>query len=124
MATTGNYLTEVFTYERAACVFQTDGDRVRWGEALYGTDGAEQAALDFAGIAVQGIDPVAEGWEMVDFESADEAQRYYDKWVWGWTLVASTGMYQGRDTDMLAHADPEEWGDQMARVFTRTFIGK
>lgn len=103
-------------------VLQLDGERVRWAAAYHGADGADMAAMDFCGLAVQCIDPIEDGWELGDYESLDQAQAEYDQGYM--ELVASTDLYQGRDEDMLVHEDPEDWGEYTARRFVRSFLGE
>lgn len=123
------YITEVHTdHEDGIYLFQLDGrtGRVRWAEEQRGTDGADLAAMDFAGIAVQCLDPVTEGWQMCGFESQDEAQQLYSEKFYPstYTLVASTDLYQGREVDMLVREDPEDWGEYTAKRFVRSFLGE
>ena len=66
----------------------SDGEVV-WSGHYYGDE--DYAAADFAGIAEQGLDPVAEGWESdgldLDGELGD--------------LFASSGWYSGDDISMF-----------------------
>lgn len=72
--------------------------------------------------AVQGIDPVEEGWEYGDLDDLDMAQAVYDQ---GYLeLVASTDLYDGRDAGMLVREDPREWSEYSARHFVRSFLGE
>lgn len=123
MATTGKYTTEVYIDNADGIyVFQLDGGRVRWAAMMRGADGAEEISMCFAGIAVQCMDPVEEGWEYGDFDGLDMAQAEYDQ---GYLeLVASTDLYQGRDADMLVREDPEDWGAFTAQRFVRSFLCK
>lgn len=124
MATMGEYRAEAYVDNgEGVYVFQLDGNRVRWAAAYHGADGADMAAMDFCGLAVQCIDPIEDGWELGDYESLDQAQADYDKWG-GMRLVASTDLYQGREADMLLREDPEDWGEYTAKRFVRSFLGE
>lgn len=61
-----------------------DGGPV-WGGAYYdyvdGHDPAEVAATAYVGLTVQGIDPIAEGWEGVD-DPAGLYDEVTDLWCW------------------------------------------
>ena len=123
MATMGEYRAEAYVDNgEGVYVFQLDGERVRWAAKYQGTDGADLAATDFVGLAVQDIDPVSDGWELGDFESLDQAQADYDQGYM--ELVASTDLYQGREVDMLVRKDPEDWGEYTAQHFVRSFLGE
>lgn len=123
MATMGEYRAEAYVDNAdGVCVFQLDGERVRWAAWYRGTDGADMAAADFVGLAVQCIDPIEDGWELGDYESLDQAQADYDQGYM--ELVASTDLYQGRDADMLVREDPREWPEYTAQQFVRSFLGK
>lgn len=124
MATMSEYRAEAcIDNGEGVYVFQLDGNRVRWAAAYHGADGADLAATDFVGLAVQCIDPIEDGWELGDYESLDQAQADYDKWG-GMRLVASTDLYQGREADMLVREDPEDWGEYTAKRFVRSFLGE
>jgi hypothetical protein len=117
------YITKAYV-DNADCVyvFQLEGERVRYATKWRGTDGADLAATDFIGIAVQDIDPVEDGWELGDYESLQEAQADYDQGCM--ELIASTDLYQGRDADMLVREDAEEWPEYTAHSFVRSFLGE
>ncbi len=123
MATTGKYTTEVcIDNADGIYAFQLDNGQVRWAAMEWGTDGAEEISRCFAGIAVQCMDPVEEGWEYGGFDGLDMAQAEYDQG--NLELVASTDLYQGRDADMLVREDPREWPEYTAQHFVRSFLGK
>jgi hypothetical protein len=79
--------------------FDDDGRQV-WGAHYYmpeydGTTAPERAAEDFAGITVQGIDPVEDGWgygeaDEMPLESSDMG-----------TLIADSDWYNGSYEDMV-----------------------
>lgn len=117
------YITEAYVDNAdGVSVFQLDGERVCWASWWRGTDGAALAAMDFVGIAVNGIDPIEDGWELGDYESLDQAQAGDDQGYM--ELVASTELYQGRDADMLVREDPREWPEYTAQHFVRSFLGE
>lgn len=123
MATMGEYKTEAYIDNaRGVYVFQLDGERVRWATKYYTCDGAEFAAMDFVGIAVQNLDPIKDSWGLGDYESLDQAQADYDQGYM--ELVASTDLYQGRNADMLVRKDPEECPEYTAQHFVRSFLGE
>jgi hypothetical protein len=114
------YITEAYVDNAdGTCVFQLDGERVRWAAWYRGTDGADLAAADFVGIAVQCIDPIEDGWGLGDYESLQEAQADYDQGCM--ELVASSDFYRGRNVDMLTR---EEWPEYTAMSFVRSFLGE
>lgn len=47
-------------------LFAVEGEEPVWGCAYYGDDEVRMAAADMVGIAVQGLDPVHEGWDGMD----------------------------------------------------------
>lgn len=47
-------------------LFAVEGEEPVWGCAYYGDDEVRTAAADMVGIAVQGLDPVREGWDGMD----------------------------------------------------------
>ena len=49
-------------------LFVTEGDAVAWAARYFGDE--DVAAADYCGIVVQGLDPVAEGWEGMPAELA------------------------------------------------------
>jgi hypothetical protein len=91
--------------------------------ALYlGIEGAEMAAEDFAGITVQGIDPVEDGWELGGFDSLEEAQEQYDCESPA-DLIASSTWYEGSDSSMLRYESADECSQPTVGAFTACFIG-
>lgn len=100
----------------------TDGG-IDYAAGYYGTEGAREAAQDFAGITVQGIDPVDAGWELGGFEDLDQARERFDAEMIG-DLVASSELYGGADLDMLTETDPEGCPTLTGRAFVREFVGE
>lgn len=67
-------ITDTEVYEDNAgtlYLFAMAGDKPVWGATYYessadGMTGPEMCAADYVGLVVQGIDPVADGWEGVE----------------------------------------------------------
>lgn len=121
MSTTTEVYTSNADYTK---LYHFDEDGKLDYAALYqGIEGAEMASEDFAGITVQGIDPVEDGWELGGFDSLDEAQEQYDCESPA-DLIASSAWYEGSDSSMLRYESAEEChGDIDAEAFTSHFLG-
>ncbi len=70
-------------------LYAYNGDQVIWSGSYYGDE--DEAAADFAGIAEQGLDPVAEGWESAGLDLDGELG----------DLFANSGWYSGSDASMF-----------------------
>ena len=101
--------------------FSEDG-KLDYAALYQGIEGAEMAAEDFAGITVQGIDPVEDTWELGGFESLEEAQEQYDCESPS-DLIASSAWYEGSDSSMLRYGSAEECSETAAAAFTSSFLG-
>lgn len=127
MATMSDYKTEAYVDNAdGVYLFQLDGERVRWAARYEGLDGADLAAMDFCGLTVQDIDPIADGWDLGGYDSLRQAQDEYDRWFSGAEyqyFVASSDWYEGREADMLEREHPEDWRSATASRFTKSFLG-
>lgn len=101
--------------------FSEDG-KLDYAALYQGIEGAEMAAEDFAGITVQGIDPVEDAWELGGFESLDEAQEQHDCENTS-DLIASSAWYEGSDSSMLRYGSAEECSEPTVSAFTASFLG-
>lgn len=101
--------------------FSEDG-KLDYAALYQGIEGAEMAAEDFAGITVQGIDPVEDAWELGGFESFEEAQEQYDCENPS-DLIASSAWYEGSDSSMLRYGSAEECSEPTVAAFTASFLG-
>lgn len=82
----------------------SDGEVV-WSCHYYGNE--DEAAADFAGIAEQGLDPVAEGWESDDLDLDGELG----------DLFASSDWYSGLDGSMFSVEHSGAAAQRMARLY-------
>lgn len=82
----------------------SDGEVV-WSGAYYGDE--DCAAADFAGIAEQGLDPVAEGWESAGLDLDEELG----------DLFASSEWYSGSDASMFRRDYLGGAAERMARIY-------
>lgn len=89
----------------------TQDGTIDYASTYYGNP--EDCAADFAAIACAGADPVADGWESVDL---DEAEEDYETLA---NLVASTDWYEGADSDMV----DEDQSGYAAKAFVDAFLG-
>lgn len=91
--------------------------------ALYrGIEGAEMVAAELAAITVQCIDPVEDGWELVGFESLEEAQEQCDCESPA-DLIASSAWYEGSYASMLRYDIAEECSQPTVGAFTACLLG-
>lgn len=81
-----------------------DGEVV-WSGHYYGDE--DYAAADFAGIAGQGLDPVAEGWESAGLDLDGELG----------DLFASSEWYSGSDASMFSVEHSGLAAQRMARLY-------
>lgn len=82
----------------------SDGEVV-WSCHYYGNE--DEAAADFAGIAEQGLDPVAEGWESEGLDLDGELG----------DLFASSDRYSGSDASMFSVEQSGAAAQRMARLY-------
>ena len=132
----GNYRVDVYEDDSGVRVYMVNGraDLVYWAASY---EDPEEAAADFAGLTIQCLDPIAEGWEWGGFSSiwdADgircddpdcapqNAQSSYENECG--EMIASSSWYRGKDSDMLRCKDPEEFSDVNASLFAEAFMGK
>lgn len=101
--------------------FDEDG-KLDYAALYQGIEGAEMAAEDFAGITVQGIDPVEDAWELGGFESLEEAQEQHGCENPA-DLIASSTWYEGSDSSMLRYESAEECSQPTVEAFTAAFLG-
>ncbi len=89
-------------------IYHSVDDTVVWSMHYYGNE--EDAAADFVGLAVQKLDPIAEGWDNGELDITNEAG----------DLIASTDWYKGSDDDYFC--DPTYLGVAGKMVYNCIFV--